>query len=88
MNDIKEELTVGTFIMNGASNFEKLKDTFVFLRRTCLDIILLQETHWKTESENYIRAIWGYNCFVCLSIYLFMCLCARFFDTDLHSIQK
>ena len=25
---------------------------------------MLQETHWKSNSENFIRSGWGYNCFV------------------------
>ena len=65
MNSKREGLTLGTFNINGASNYEKLKDTFDYIRRKDIDIILLQETHWKTESENYIRSIWGYNCFIC-----------------------
>ena len=26
---------------------------------------MLQETHVKTDSENYLRSLWGYNCFTC-----------------------
>ena len=58
-------LTFATFNVNGASTHEKQKDIFDFLRRKKLDIVFLQETHCKTESENLIRSIWGYNCFIC-----------------------
>ena len=26
---------------------------------------MLQETHVKSESQNHLRSIWGYNCFTC-----------------------
>ena len=64
MDDTKG-LTIATFNINGASNYEKQKDVFDYLRKRNFDIIFLQETHVKTESENYLRSIWGYNCFVC-----------------------
>ena len=63
-NDNKA-LTIASFNVNGASRYDKQKDVFDYLRKKNLDIILLQETHIKDESENYIRSIWGYNCFVC-----------------------
>ena len=63
-NDNPGKLTFATLNVNGASTHEKQKDIFDFLRRKNLDLIFLQETHWKSESENIIRSIWGYNCFV------------------------
>ena len=51
--------------MNGASRYDKQKDVFDFLRKRNFDIILLQETHMKSNAENYIRSLWGYNAFVC-----------------------
>ena len=59
------KLTFATFNVNGASKQEKQKDIFDFLRRKQLDIIFLQETHCKSETENIVRSLWGYNCFVC-----------------------
>ena len=64
-NTIPGKLTFATFNVNGASTHEKQKDIFDFLRRKKLDIVFLQETHCKTESEQFIRSIWGYNCFIC-----------------------
>ena len=58
-------LKIASFNMNGAGRYEKQKDVFDFLRKKKFDIIMLQETHWKTESENYVRSLWGYNCIVC-----------------------
>ena len=57
-------LKITTFNMNGAGAYEKQKDVLDFLRKKKFDIIMLQETHWKTESENYIRSLWGYNCYI------------------------
>ena len=64
-NNNNENLKIASFNMNGAGTYEKQKDVFDFLRKKKFDIIMLQETHWKTESENYIRSLWGYNLFVC-----------------------
>ena len=64
MDDIKG-LSIASFNINGASRYDKQKDVFDYLRKKSFDIILLQETHVKTGSENYLRSIWGYNCFVC-----------------------
>ena len=61
----KINLKFATFNVNGAGKYEKQKDIFDFLRKKKFDVIMLQETHWRTESENYIRTMWGYNCFVC-----------------------
>ena len=58
-------LTIAFFNVNGLSQYEKMKDIFDYLRKKNLDIVMLQETHIKSESENYIRSIWGYNCFIC-----------------------
>ena len=57
--------TFSTFNINGASTYEKKKDVFDFIRKKKFDIVFLQETHCKSEAENLVRAIWGYNCFVC-----------------------
>ena len=65
MADNKKGITIASFNINGASRYEKQKDIFDYLRNKNFDIILLQETHIKQESENYIRSLWGYNCFVC-----------------------
>ena len=53
-----------TFNCNGLGNYSKRKDVFDYLRKQKYDIYLLQETHWKSKSENFIRSCWGYNCFV------------------------
>ena len=53
-----------TFNCNGLGKFSKRKDVFEYLRKLKHDIYFLQETHWKTDSENFIRSGWGYNCFV------------------------
>ena len=65
MDDYMKGLTIASFNMNGASRYEKQKDVFDFLRKKNLDIIMLQETHMKSTAENYVRSLWGYNCFVC-----------------------
>ena len=59
------KFTFASFNVNGASAYEKQKDVLDYLRRKKFDMVLLQETHWLTKSENTMRAIWGYNCFTC-----------------------
>ena len=54
-----------SFNCNGLNNSSKRKDVFDFLRKKEANIYCLQETHLKTESENFIRASWGYNVWLC-----------------------
>ena len=57
-------MKIVTFNANGLGNHTKRKDVFDYLRNSKFDVIFLQETHWKSCSENFIRSCWGYNCFV------------------------
>ena len=59
-----ESLKIITFNVNGQGNHCKQKDVFDYLRKSKFDIILIQESHWKSDSENFIRSCWGYNCFL------------------------
>ena len=47
--------------VNGIGNFTKRKDVLNYLREQRYDIYFLQETHLLTETENHLRASWGYN---------------------------
>ena len=57
-------LTVCSFNVNGISNGQKRKDILDYLRQHNYGIYLLQETHIKVESENFLRAAWGLNVWV------------------------
>ena len=59
-----EELRICSLNVNGLGNFKKRKDVFDFLRQQKGNIYFLQETHWKTESENFIRSQWGGDCII------------------------
>ena len=48
--------------VNGIRDYHKRKDVFNYLRGKNAQIIMLQETHLKTEEENIVRAMWGYDC--------------------------
>ena len=48
--------------VNGIGDYHKRKDVFDYLRGKNANIILLQETHLKTQDENVIRSMWGYDC--------------------------
>ena len=53
-----------TFNPNGLGDSDKRTDVFDRLREMKANIYFLQETHWKTEIEDFIRAAWGYNIWI------------------------
>ena len=55
------DLKISSLNVNGIGEFTKRKDVFCYLREKKHDIYFLQETHLKTEIENYIRASWGFD---------------------------
>lgn len=57
-----EGLRIVSFNVNGLSDFVKRKDVFNYLRTQNAHMFLLQETHLKTQQQNYIRSMWGYEC--------------------------
>ena len=62
-----EELKIVTFNTNGLGEFKKRKYVFDFLRKQSANIFLattVQETHWRTGTENVIRSQWGFECIV------------------------
>jgi exonuclease III len=60
-----ETFKICTFNCNGLGNSTKRRDVFDYLRELNANIYFLQETHWKTEMEKYIRSAWGYDVLVC-----------------------
>ena len=59
-NDIK----ILSFNVNGLGDTRKRTDVLDHLKSKNANIIMLQETHWKTEFENKIRREWGFDCLV------------------------
>ena len=55
------QFKICSYNCNGLNNSNKRKDIFDFLRQQKANIYCLQETHLKVDSENFIRASWGYN---------------------------
>ena len=53
-----------TYKVNGLGNSMKRKDVFDFLREKKYNIYMLQETHLKTDQENFIRSAWGYSVYL------------------------
>ena len=41
----------------------KRKDVFHYLKQKKFAIYLLQDTHFTSKEENYIRSMWGFECF-------------------------
>ena len=62
----KMSLNKVTFIsMNtqGLSDKLKRRDTFNFLKSKKYAVYFLQDTHFTNNEENYIRSLWGYECY-------------------------
>lgn len=57
--------TVSFASMNcqGLSNKEARADTLNFLRNKQFSVYMLQDTHFVTKEEHYIRTQWGYECY-------------------------
>ena len=58
------EFKICSLNVNGLGDFKKRKDVFNYLRDLKNDIYFLQETHFITNQENFIRAAWGYETWV------------------------
>ena len=58
---LSEDFKICSKNVNGIGDFAKRKDVFKYLRDQNHDIYFLQETHLKTELEDYVRASWGYD---------------------------
>ena len=58
----ENNLRILSYNVNGLADHHKMKDVFDYLRKQKAHILMLQETHFKTESQNYVRAVWGFDC--------------------------
>ena len=47
----------------GLGDPQKRKDVFHFLKQKQFSIYLLQDTHFTSREENFIRSMWGFECF-------------------------
>ena len=47
----------------GLSNMDKRSYTFNFLRNKNYSVYFLQDTHFTTKEQNYIRTQWGFECY-------------------------
>lgn len=47
----------------GLSNQEKRSDTLILLKSKKHSIYFLQDTHFTTKEEKYIRTQWGFECY-------------------------
>lgn len=58
----KDDFVIVSYNVNGLQNSKKRRDIFDFLRNKLKgSVYLLQECHWTLDSEDFIRACWGYN---------------------------
>ena len=59
---VMDSIRILSFNVNGLGDHHKRKDVFDYLRRQKAQILFLQETHFKTQSENFVRSLWGGEC--------------------------
>ena len=59
----RTKITITSMNCQGLGNPKKRRDVFHYLREKCYSICFLQDTHFTSELENYVRAEWGYKCY-------------------------
>lgn len=59
---VDSRITIISMNCQGLSNKMARSDTFNFLKGKRFSIYLLQDTHFTTREENYIRTQWGFEC--------------------------
>lgn len=60
MNDVVSIISMNC---QGLGDKSKRKDVINFLKGKQYSICMLQDTHFLKSEENYIRSLWGYECF-------------------------
>ena len=63
MSEMSSSVTFASMNCQGLSNKNARADTLNFLRTKKFSIYMLQDTHFVTKEENYIRTQWGYECY-------------------------
>ena len=62
--DSRVGMKILSFNANGLGDYHKRKDVFDFLRKENAHIYFLQETHLRTQDENLVRSMWGFECVI------------------------
>ena len=58
-----DSITILSLNCQGLGNIRKRRDVFHYLKKKSCSIYCLQDTHFSTKLETYVKAEWGYNCF-------------------------
>jgi exonuclease III len=58
----ENNVTICSMNCQGLADAKKRRDVFHYLKTKGFSIYLLQDTHFNTKLENYIRSEWGYIC--------------------------
>ena len=58
-----KRVTIVSLNCQGLGDASKRRDVFHYLRAKGASIIYLQDTHFTTKMENYVRSEWGYKCY-------------------------
>ena len=58
-----DNITILCLNCQGLGNARKRRDVFHYLKQKSCVIYCLQDTHFSTKLEAYVKAEWRYNCF-------------------------
>ena len=58
-----DSITILSVNCQGLGNTRKRRDVFHYLKQKSCSIYCLQDTHFSTKLETYVKAEWGYDCF-------------------------
>ena len=58
-----DSITILYLNCQGLGKTRKRRDVFHCLKQKSCSIYCLQDTHFSTKLETYVKAEWGYNCF-------------------------
>ena len=58
-----DTIKIATVNCQGLATLSKRQDVINFYRSKGYSMVCFQDTHFTSESESYIEAMWGYKCF-------------------------
>lgn len=56
-------VTFSSVNCQGLGNFQKRRDVFHYLKNKNYSVCFLQDTHFESKLEKYIKSEWGYECY-------------------------
>ena len=57
-------IKICTLNCRGLNDKEKRRDVFNYIKDKAFSIYCLQDVHWNSTWEKFIRTQWGYDCYI------------------------